>query len=714
MANLSEDIQSAGSDTHPPMLDRSDFEFWQQRIHLYYLGKDNRENILQLIDEGPFKMGKFRETLAEGDECALHLGPKRDRVDANITQKKRSGGQINMFDDDVNEAPVQDLALNEDHTMFMANISSSDPIDDEASPSYDLEILFEVQDHDNYLDSVDEYHEVDGMQNNVQPNYVVDSDAEYTSDSNLIPYDHDMHEQAAQCVSANEQNKVVNESLTADLSALYNGHEIVKTNHVHAIVHNLEDTLEIAEKTKKKMLKKMKSPLLRLLKTYDKESLTAQEFHEKVHQDSQFRNEHFGAIKSYRYYVIDLEVAFKNHSCYLRDVDGVELLKGYRGSNLYTISVEDMIKSSSVCLLSKASKNKSWLWHSSRAQSWVLQDHILCDSGICGMDDNYVSALACLRDTIPIFNVSSFTNKDTVGGKHAYVDLIEVSPLVGFSSRGFTAGQATLKVTSELQPPISYQGVAAGPTFKDNLFAQAEDDPYVNVFAPEPSSKESSSGDVSSAKSPQVIQPYNTFIANATSKNVTIYQMDVNTAFLNRELKEEVYVSQPKGFVDPDHPTHKYGMDSCVPIDTPMVDRSKLDEDALGILVDQTRFRSMVGSLMYLAASRPDLVFAMCMCARYQASPIKKHLEAIKRIFWYLRGTINWDLWYPKDTTMALMAYIDADRVGCQDTQRTTSGSALFLGDKLVSWSSKKQKSTAISTTEAEYISMSGCCAQIL
>nr|GFD06598.1 uncharacterized mitochondrial protein AtMg00810-like [Tanacetum cinerariifolium] len=158
----------------------------------------------------------------------------------------------------------------------------------------------------------------------------------------------------------------------------------------------------------------------------------------------------------------------------------------------------------------------------------------------------------------------------------------------------------------------------------------------------------------------------------------------------------------------------KFGMDPCDSVDTPMVDRLKLDEDLSGTPVDQTRFPSMVGSLMYLTASRPDLVFVVCMCARYQAKPTKKHLEALKRVFRNLKSTINWGLWYPKDTAMALTAYADADHACCQDTKRSTSGSAQFLGDKLVRWSSKKQQSTAISITEAEYIAMSGCCAQIL
>ncbi|GJW21364.1 retrovirus-related pol polyprotein from transposon TNT 1-94 [Tanacetum coccineum] len=158
----------------------------------------------------------------------------------------------------------------------------------------------------------------------------------------------------------------------------------------------------------------------------------------------------------------------------------------------------------------------------------------------------------------------------------------------------------------------------------------------------------------------------------------------------------------------------KYGFDTCDPVDTPMVEKSKLDEDKEGKVVDPSHYHGMIGTLLYLTASRPDLQFAICMCARYQARPTKKHLHAVKRIFWYLRGTVNRGLWYPKDSLIALTAFADADHAGCQDTRHSTSGSMQFLGDRLVSWSSKRQKSAVISSTEAEYIAMSGCCAQIL
>ncbi|GJV66967.1 hypothetical protein Tco_1482476 [Tanacetum coccineum] len=155
-------------------------------------------------------------------------------------------------------------------------------------------------------------------------------------------------------------------------------------------------------------------------------------------------------------------------------------------------------------------------------------------------------------------------------------------------------------------------------------------------------------------------------------------------------------------------------MESCDPVDTPMVEKSKLDEDTQGKAVNPTHYRGMVGILMYLTSSRPDLVYVVCMCARYQAWPTEKYLHAVKRIFRYLSGTVNQGLWYSKDSSISLTAFTDADQAGCQDhTRRSTFVSMQLLGDKLVSWSSKRQKSAAISSTEAEYIALSGCCTQV-
>nr|GEX51355.1 Gag-Pol polyprotein [Tanacetum cinerariifolium] len=584
-----------------------------------------------------------------------------------------------------------------------------------------------------------------------------------------------------------------------------------------------------------------------------------------------FENDHFGAIMGYGdymtgdsvisrvYYVeglghnlfsirqfcdSDLEVAFRKHSCYVQDTDGVDLIKGSHGSNLYTISVEDMMKSSLICLLSKASKNKSWLWNwrlnhlnfgtiNDLARKYLVRglprlkfekDH-LCSACQLGKSKKHthkpktkntnIEVLNTLhmdlcgpmrvkilrsKDETPEVVITFFQqiqvglNKTTVLRTPQQNDVVErqnrtlveaaqtmlifskapmfmwaeavatacytqnrsfihtrhnktpyelvhnkkpdltflrvfgalcyptndnedleklqptadIGIFIGYapsrkvqvpvnlagtpSSTTIDHDVPSLSISSSsstLQYPSLHQGVAAESTLmEDNPVAPVDNNPFINVFALEPSSDASSPGDVSSTEStyelvPQpdhvmiialkwiykvkldeygdvlknkarlvakgyrqeegidfeesfapvaCIEAIRIFIANAANKNMTIYQMDVKTTFLNDELKEEVYVSQPKGFVDPDHPTHVY----------------------------------LLKKALY----------------RYQASPNKKHLEALNGSF-------------------------DADHVGCQDTQRSTSGSAQFLGDKLVNWSSKKQKSTVISTTEAEYIAMS-------
>ncbi|GJT05762.1 retrovirus-related pol polyprotein from transposon TNT 1-94 [Tanacetum coccineum] len=171
--------------------------------------------------------------------------------------------------------------------------------------------------------------------------------------------------------------------------------------------------------------------------------------------------------------------------------------------------------------------------------------------------------------------------------------------------------------------------------------------------------------------------------------------MDVKTVFLNGPLKEEVFISQPNGFVDLDFPSHvyhlkkamyglkqaqsmilkKYGMDGCDSISTPM------------------------------AIARID--------ADLQARPMIKHFKEVKQIFHYLRQTYNMGLWYSKDSGFELIAYSDADHAGCYDC-KSTSGGIQFLGDRLVSWSTKKQGYTTMSTVKAEYVSLSTCCAQVI
>ncbi|GKA63857.1 hypothetical protein Tco_0763463 [Tanacetum coccineum] len=155
-------------------------------------------------------------------------------------------------------------------------------------------------------------------------------------------------------------------------------------------------------------------------------------------------------------------------------------------------------------------------------------------------------------------------------------------------------------------------------------------------------------------------------------------------------------------------------LESCDPVGTPMKIKDKLDRDQHRSLVDATKYRSMIGALMYLTSSRLDIVHATCLCARYQAKPTEKHLKEVKRIFRYLRGTVNTGLWYTKDSGFELTGFSDADYAGCKDTFKSTSGGAQFLGEKLVSWSSKKQDCTAMSNAEAEYVSLSACCAQVL
>jgi len=175
-----------------------------------------------------------------------------------------------------------------------------------------------------------------------------------------------------------------------------------------------------------------------------------------------------------------------------------------------------------------------------------------------------------------------------------------------------------------------------------------------------------------------------------------------------KEMKNGIFISQSKYYKEV---FKKFGIDTIKEAGTPM---RYLDKDESGIEVNQTMFRGMIGSLLYLTASRPDIMQVVCVCAHFQANPKELHLITIKRILKYLKGTACFGLWYPLSASPSLIGYFDADYGGCKIDRKSTSGTCHLLGCSLVSWNSKKQACVALSTTEVEYIAASNCCVQIL
>jgi hypothetical protein len=174
--------------------------------------------------------------------------------------------------------------------------------------------------------------------------------------------------------------------------------------------------------------------------------------------------------------------------------------------------------------------------------------------------------------------------------------------------------------------------------------------------------------------------------------------------FQIKQLQEGTFICQMKYI---QYILKKFGMKNAKPIKTPMGTNGHLNLDTGGKSVDQKVYLSMIGSLPYLCASRPDIMILVCMCARFQANPKEMHLRAVKRIMRYLVYTAKFGLWYPKGPTFA-------DYAGCKIDRKSTSGTCQFLGRSLVSWASKKQNSVALSTAEAEYIAAGHCCTQLL
>nr|GEU77186.1 hypothetical protein [Tanacetum cinerariifolium] len=527
----------------------------------------------------------------------------------------------------------------------------------------------------------------------------------------------------------------------------------------------------------------------------------------------------------------NLKVAFRQHTCFIRNLEGIDLLFGSQGNNLYTLSLEDIMTSSTICLLPKASKTKSWLWHqrlsplnfgaiNHLARQGLVRglpklkfekDH-LCSACAMGKikkkshkpkseDTNQEKLYLLHMDSCGTMRVESVNGKNSGPAFHEMTPATISSGLMPNSPSSTPVDHPAPEVIAPILEVVAPEPVASTGSPSSTTVDQDAPSPSNSQSTPKtqppviPNDVEEDNHDIEVAHIDKVmvitlkwiykvkldelgdilknkarlvargyrqevgidfeesfasvarLEAIRIFLAYVVHMNMVVYQMDVKTAFLNGNLQEEVYVSQPDEFVDPDNPNHvnnndlllvhiyvndiifaastpelcdlfakitrskfkmsmmgkisfflglqisqsprgifinqskyvleslkKYGFESCDLVDTPMVEKSKLDEDKEGKAVDPSHYRGMIGTL-FLTASKPDLQFAICMCARYQARPTEKHLHAVKRNFRYLQGTINRGLWYPQDSSIALIAFADADHIGCQDTRRSTSGS---------------------------------------
>nr|GEW16705.1 retrovirus-related Pol polyprotein from transposon TNT 1-94 [Tanacetum cinerariifolium] len=1158
MANLSEDIQCASSDTRLPMLDRTDFASWQQRIRLYCQGKENRVNILKSIDERPFQMGMFKETLAEGEEVAFHLGPERPRVYYDISPEEKdrvvvqnvqgrhnrghgnnargvssadyggaqnrvenensgqarhikcyncNGGQDNVVDEDVDEQPVQDLALNVDNvfqaddydafdsdideaptaqTMFMANLSSADP------------------------DAICEHHEVHEMHEDVQPNYVVDSHAAYTSDSDMISYDQYVKDNAVPVVQKREQkideqlrivitdrnikeenlkkelhyvtmqisstinhNKSMVEEVTSlkkdfkqkenqyleelldmkalkekDEDKLYKQDQSFQTvymlcnqslimmnrtstetidpradilvqgspkdeirssqranhsfktnqsidgvsskyacnacphalsaaqkriaelefensnlqnkiqNDNHDVMINHFSKLEVEHlnlqlkyqhlkesfKNKKSvtssdaptfdsvfvigqlqdqiysrgnMIRELREKISRLTKkhsdavlTHDLKALDSQnkELHAKVNalhdlnehwraenekvkwhykelydsikitcvktiektnslltevanlkaqlQDNHksncvtmpaikskvlprrnfvkkftgtviFRNDHFGAIMGYGDYVVgdyvisrvyyveglrhnlfpvrqfydcDLKVTFRKHSCYVRDTDGVELIKGSRGSNLYTISVEDIMTSSLIYLLSKASKNKSWLWYrrlnhlnfgtiNDLARKDLVRgltrlkfkkDH-LCSACQLGKSKKHTYKPKAKNTNLEVLHTLHMDlcgpmRVQTINGKKyilAIVDDYLRFTWVKFLRSKDETPEFVIKFLKKIQVGLNKtvryirtnnEAVATAcytqnrslihtrhnKTPYELVHAKKHDVTFFHVFGAlcYPTNDNEDLGKL------QPTTDIGIFVGYAPSKKgYRIYNKRT------RKIMETIHVqfdemTEPMSPVQlstspvPTFLTHGQISSGLVPDPVPAApyvpqlikifpvsvnsagtpSSTTINEDAPSLSHSPSSSAFQSSSLLQGVAVESTIMednpfapvdndpFVNVFASEPHSEASSSGDTDVKTTF--LNGKLKEEVYVSQPE-----GFVDPDHpthvyrlkkalygpAGCQDTRRNTSGSAQFLGDKLVSWSSKKQKSTAMSTTEAEYIAMSRC-----
>ncbi|GKB26741.1 integrase, catalytic region, zinc finger, CCHC-type containing protein [Tanacetum coccineum] len=476
----------------------------------------------------------------------------------------------------------------------------------------------------------------------------------------------------------------------------------------------------------------------------------------------------------------DLEVAFRSNTCYVRNLEGEDLLTGSRDSNLYTTSIPEMAASSPVCLMSKATPTKSWLWHrrfshlnfgtiNQLSKNELVdgfprfkydKDHLCSAPGV--NYSNFQDSSEEMNDILsqqdldnlfgPLYeeyyaprtlevsdnyDANTLDNEDTPSSSSIIVEDNDASQIATSSEEPIAQESSTQVLDTHSDEQIQEDDAEHdGNTIMHSFGTPALEEAESSSNYQDPSNmhefhQQHRYTDRWTKIHPleQVIgdpsKPVTTRSRLRTDAKLSIESMqDELNHFKRLDVRELVplpkgrHVIKPDGFVDPDFSNHVYRLKKAMyglkhapqawydKLSSFLIEhhftKARIDADLQGTPTDQTKYRSTIGGLMYLTASRRDIAFATFVYARYQARPTEKHLKEVKRIFRYLRQSINMGLWYSKDSRFELIAYSDADHAGCHDDCKSTSGGIQFLGDKLVSWSSKKQDCTAMSTVEIE------------
>nr|GEX56301.1 retrovirus-related Pol polyprotein from transposon TNT 1-94 [Tanacetum cinerariifolium] len=531
-----------------------------------------------------------------------------------------------------------------------------------------------------------------------------------------------------------------------------------------------------------------------------------------------FRNDHVAAILGfgdlqwgniliYRVYFVEglghnlfsvgqfcdsnLEVAFRRNACFVKSLEGVDLLKGDHSTNLYTINLHDMASASPICLMARASSTESWLWHQrlshlnfdtindlakndlvSGLPKFKYHKEHLCPSSVCFGDCGrllslHLGTFSQIKDEAPDViktilkrisillqssviiirtdNDTKFKNQvlkeyfDSVGISYQVSSvrtpqqngvaerrnrtLVEVARIIIYNRRSKKIIE-TMNVTFDELSAMDFEQRSSNPMLQselDLLFeamyddyiggqplatprtvtaAQAQQDHPLEKVIGEPSRPVLTINQLRSdgmyALTVSTMEPKNVkeamtdpaWIESMQEELLQFKRLDHDeeqTVIRNKSRLVVRGYRQEKGFIDADHPRHVYKLKKAL-YGLKQAPRAwRFDDD---ILVVQVYIDDIIFSSTH---PRPDIVHATCLCAQYQAKPTEKHLKKVKRIFRYLRGTVNTGLWYTKDSGFELTGFLDADYAGCKDTFKSTSGGAQFLGEKLVSWSLKKQ-----------------------